>query len=229
MRELYIFCEGQTEQGFCSRVLQPHFFPEHDGRVHSVRIAHSRRKGVICRGGVNNYQIIKNDILRFFRAHTRPNVLFTTLIDLYALPNDFPGKASNVRNPNNPRPYVESLELALTNDLNENRFIPHLQLHEFETLIFAEPDVLKLSYQGIDAGVEILKQIASEVGDIEKINDSPQSAPSKRIINYIPQYEHDKTTVGPDAVESIGMEKLIECCEHFAGWISSVIHRLEAL
>ena len=44
MKELYIFCEGQTEQGFCSRVLQPYFFPNHDGLIHTIRIAHSRRK-----------------------------------------------------------------------------------------------------------------------------------------------------------------------------------------
>lgn len=41
MKELYIFCEGPTEQGFCTRVLQPYFFPQHDGIVHPIRIAPS--------------------------------------------------------------------------------------------------------------------------------------------------------------------------------------------
>ena len=142
MKELYVFCEGQTEQAFCSRVLQPHFFPKHDGLVHPIRIAHKRKKGVIHRGGVNKYEIIKDDMVRTFRANRRPNLLFTSLIDLYALPNDFPGKLTNTRNPGNPRPYVEALEAELAQDIAESRFVSHLQLHEFETLIFAQPESL---------------------------------------------------------------------------------------
>ena len=31
MKQLNVFCEGQTEQGFCAQVLQPHLFPSGDG------------------------------------------------------------------------------------------------------------------------------------------------------------------------------------------------------
>lgn len=39
MKELYVFCEGSTEQGFCQQVLQSSLFPNHDGLVHPVKIA----------------------------------------------------------------------------------------------------------------------------------------------------------------------------------------------
>lgn len=75
MKELYIFCEGQTEQGFCTRVLQPYLFPQHDGLVHPIRIAQKRKSGKIYRGGVNKYQIIRDDMLRAFSAQQRPQVV----------------------------------------------------------------------------------------------------------------------------------------------------------
>lgn len=228
MKQLYVFCEGQTEQAFCTRVLQPHFFPNHDGVVHPIRIAHKRRKGVVHRGGVNKYQIIRDDMVRTFRAHQRSCVLFTSLIDLYALPNDFPGKAGTTRNPDNPRRYVEALEKALTEDVDEPRFISHLQLHEFETLIFSEPESLRLSYDDIEKEVGELQRVAADFVDIEKINDTPTGAPSKRIIQLVPRYEHDKSTVGPDVTEYIGMRKMMAACAHFRDWINCVVQRLES-
>lgn len=229
MKELYIFCEGQTEQGFCSRVLQPYFFPRHDGLIHTIRIAHSRRKGRISRGGVNKYQIIKDDMLRSFSEHQRPQVMFTSFIDLYALPHDFPGYAQNTRNPDNPRPFVEALEAAFQNDIPDTRFIAYLQLHEFETFFFADPDALRIAYDQIDSAVKELQDVAEKAGDIETINDSRETAPSKRIIKAIPAYEFDKTTVGPDLAEYIGMQKLISACPHFADWVERIANRLSKL
>ena len=222
MKELYIFCEGPTEQGFCNRVLQPFFFPDHDGLIHTVRIAHSRRKGRVSRGGVNKYQIIKDDMLRAFSKHQRPQVLFTSFIDLYALPHDFPGYEQNTRNPDNPRPFVEALEAAFQNDIPDTRFIAYLQLYEFETFFFADPDALKIAYDDIDAAVSELRDVAERAGDIETINDSRETAPSWRVIKVISAYEHDKTTVGPDVAEYIGMQKLLDACPHFADWIQRI-------
>ena len=38
MKQLSVFCEGQTEQGFCAQVLQPHLFPSGDGIVHTLAV-----------------------------------------------------------------------------------------------------------------------------------------------------------------------------------------------
>lgn len=226
MKELYVFCEGQTEQAFCARVLQPHFFPNHDGLVHPIRIAYKRKKGVVYRGGINKYQILKDDMVRTFRTNLRPQVLFTSLIDLYALPNDFPGTDRVTRNPSDPRPYVEALEQAFADDINERRFVPHLQLHEFETLIFAEPESLRLSYDGIDKEITELQKVAAEFVDVERINDTATGAPSKRIIQWIPRYEYDKATVGPDVTEYIGMGRIMNACAHFCAWIHAIGSKL---
>jgi hypothetical protein len=151
------------------------------------------------------------------------------MIDLYRLPSNFPGKDAAARNPDNPRPYVELLESAFADDVADSRFVPHLQLHEFETLLFVEPEALKLSFEHIDGEVAELQKLANEAVDIEKINDTPTGAPSKRIIERIPRYEHEKTTVGPDVTEYVGMKKLMAACSHFRDWINFVADRLGAL
>jgi hypothetical protein len=168
-------------------------------------------------------------MLRTFSAHQRPRILFTSFIDLYALPDDFPGVADHTRNSDDPRRYAEALEKALAEDIPDRRFIPHLQLHEFETLLFADPTALKIAYTGIDNAVDELERMIIDAGDIEKINDGPQSAPSKRIIRLIPGYSSDKTTVGPDVTEHIGMQKLMNASHHFRDWINLITHRLAEL
>jgi len=222
MAELYVFCEGPTEQNFCKQVLQPTVFPGHDGGVRPIRIAHSRRHGVVHRGGVNKYVIIKNDIHNTLKQHQRAGVFFTTMIDLYALPSDFPGKANHHRNPHDPRPYVEALEVAFGQDIGDRRFIPHLQLHEYETLLFAEVESFQYSFDECDHGIQQLREIVDSFSSVEHINDGPQTAPSKRIIDILPAYQGLKTTAGPDIAEYTGMERLCECCPHFSDWITTI-------
>lgn len=222
MKELYVFCEGPTEQNFCKQVLQATFFPQHDGEVRPIRIAHSRRHGVVHRGGVNKYVILKNDIHNTLEQHQRPGVSFTSMIDLYGLPSDFPGKADHRRNPDNPHPYVEALEKAFGDDIGDARFIPHLQLHEYETLLFAEVESFRYSFDECDQQLEQLRKIVSSFTTVEHIDDGPQTAPSKRIIDILPSYAGLKTTAGPDIAEYTGIERLCECCPHFGSWITAI-------
>jgi hypothetical protein len=55
------------------------------------------------------------------------------------------------------------------------------------------------------------------------IDDGPTTAPSKRIIAEIPEY--DKATAGVAVAEKIGMDTLRQKCRHFNEWIT----RLEQL
>ena len=66
------------------------------------------------------------------------------MIDLYALPKDFPGRSAQPRNPADPTPYVETLERAFGDDVGDRRFVPYIQLHEFEALLFADGDDEKI-------------------------------------------------------------------------------------
>ena len=222
MKELYVFCEGPTEQNFCNQVLQAHLFPRHDGEVRPIRIAHSRRRGVVHRGGVSRYGVMKNDIRNALNEHKRASVYFTSMIDLYGIPSDFPGKADHQRNPDNPRPFVEELEAAFGQDIGDARFIPHLQLHEYETLLFADVESFQCSFDECEREIEQLQAIADSFASVEHINDGPQTAPSKRIIDIFPGYKGLKTTAGPDIADLTGIKTLGERCPHFSDWLTTL-------
>jgi len=52
----------------------------------------------------------------------------------------------------------------------------------------------------------------------ELINDGPDTAPSKRILKEIPEY--DKVGAGVLVAEKIGLEILRKKCNHFAEWLA---------
>lgn len=52
----------------------------------------------------------------------------------------------------------------------------------------------------------------------EHVNNSEQTAPSKRILQLYPEYQ--KVTDGTIIAKSIGINKMIEKCQHFADWIA---------
>jgi hypothetical protein len=190
VKELYVFCEGATEQGFCKRLLEPHIFPQGDGLIHPIAIEHSKHHGRVSRGGVpGRYETMRRQILNALKGRKERIVFFTTLIDLYGLPKNFPGKKALRRDPHNPIPYVMALERAFGEDINDPRFIPHLQLHEFEALLFTEPESFRIAFDHCDRAIEELKRIAGSFPTVEHIDDGQATAPSKRIISLIPAYK----------------------------------------
>ncbi len=222
MKQLYVFCEGQTEQRFCTQLLQPHLFPDSTGVIHTLAVGEKDYRHVYGLGGRKKYERVRQFICKSIKQREGVGVYFTTLFDLYALPNDFPGSVENVRNPADPTPYVRALETAFAASIDYHRFVPYLQLHEYETLLFADPDAFAYSFENCESAIEKLKEIAVSFQSIERIDDGRKSAPSKRIIELIPQYEGRKSTAGPDIAEYIGLEKIRAACPHFHEWLKQL-------
>jgi len=61
-----------------------------------------------------------------------------------------------------------------------------------------------------------------EAGAPEDINETPEGAPSKRILRIFPGYR--KLLHGPTIAERIGLKTIREQCPHFDDWLT----RLEA-
>ena len=64
-----------------------------------------------------------------------------------------------------------------------------------------------------------LKAIRDEFGTPEKIDDDPQTAPSKRIERFFPVYQ--KPLHGTIAAKRIGVEVIRRECPHFNKWLSA--------
>jgi hypothetical protein len=88
---LIISVEGPTEQSFASQVLAPHLAGF--GVDATARLLFTNRK-LRKRGGVRNYAKVSDDIRCLMQEQKDTAVRFTTMLDLYALPGDFPGFAA---------------------------------------------------------------------------------------------------------------------------------------
>jgi len=159
----------------------------------------------------------------WMKEDPRSDSYFTTMFDLYGLPGDFPGHAE-AGNLADVYSRVARLEEALARAMGHRRFIPYIQLHEFEALLFADPAKLKSRFPEHEDGIRRLGKLAIEC-EPERIDDGQDTHPAMRIAAEIPQYAAAKASAGPLVAAHIGLPTLRRRCPHFDGWIS----RLERL
>jgi hypothetical protein len=138
MKNLYLTVEGQTEEAFALELRQPHlaafgvflWAPRFTG-------PHGRRHGRFPRGGMfNTFRHTLEDMRRWLKENHSPDARFSMMVDLYGLPRDFPGYANAIAHDDCYR-QVQLLGDAIAEELGDARFIPYLQLHEFEALVLA--------------------------------------------------------------------------------------------
>lgn len=219
MIRLHITAEGQTEQRFVKEVLCPHL--GHHNVVASARCvltSKDNRKAKEYRGGLVHYEKAKKDIQNWLKEDKSADCRFTTMFDLYALPENFPGYAQAKKQADKYE-RVALLEQALQDDIADQRFIPYIQLHEFEALLLAAPEQLGWEYLEDEQGItHLLAEVAGQ--NPELVNDGPETAPSKRILKYLPAY--DKATAGVSVAAHIGLPTLRAKCRHFNEWLTKL-------
>lgn len=215
--QLCVLVEGRTELNFVKHVLAP-FLAEKGVWAHPQQVLTSRARAgrTAGRGGLSSYERARNDLQRWLRQRPGPDIRFSTMFDLYGLPSGFPGLA---RAPAEPYARVAAIEHALAADIGDSRLVPYIQLHEFEALVLAQPQRLAAEYPERRAAIESLASRLTGV-DPELVNDNPNTAPSKRILAVIPEY--NKSGTGVELVAAIGIDTLRERCRHFGEWISKL-------
>ena len=219
MIRLHFTAEGQTEQAFAKTVLTPHLAHYEvyvDARC--VLTSKDKRAAKEYRGGLISYQKAKADVQTWMKEDGDLDCRFTTMFDLYALPEDFPGYGEAKRELD-PYERTRILENAMREDINDFRFVPYIQLHEFEALILADPAKLDWEYLEHDTPISNLISMVDS-GNPELINDGVMTAPSKRILREIPEY--DKVTAGVSVVHHIGLPALRQQCRHFNDWVKNL-------
>lgn len=222
MMRLLMLVEGQTEDEFVRGVLAPHLLARGISLavviVTTSRDAHGRKR----RGG-GTWSKWRRDLSRWRLEHPGSDVRFTTLFDLYGLPDDFPELAASSKEPDT-RKRAALLEQAMVDAIGEWRLIPYVQRHEFEALVLAGLDRLA-DLLDDPADVPGVASLRKELADAppEDVDDGPTTAPSKRLEAHIPGYR--KTLHGPLVGQDVGLATLRQACPRFDAWVS----RLEAL
>jgi hypothetical protein len=201
-------------------LLVPHFSSRNITLIpYTVVTKNDKRAGKQYKGGISTYSKAKNDIVRCLTYTKSHDVYVSTMFDLYHLPADFPGYA-DAEKMSDPYSKVDILEGSLKNDLCKDRpiFLPYLSLHEFEALIFS--DITVVDNHFFETDVTPLRDTVSQHPNPELINNSEQTAPSKRILQCIPEY--DKPVDGIEIAQKIGLNTLREKCRHFDNWVSKL-------
>jgi hypothetical protein len=210
MTRVYLLVEGQTEEAFVRELLEPHY-----ARLGLYLTPIIVRTSPGHKGGVVSYAKIKPQLQRLCKQDADAHV--STLFDLYALPTDFPGKQDAAYPANgNGHQKASFLETRLAEDIESANFIPNLMVHEFEALLFVEPRKFAEWTDGYKTVIALGDQ-AQKYQTPEDINDSPESAPSKRIQKAMPSYQ--KTFHGPLIACEIGLDAMRGACPHFNEWL----------
>ncbi len=210
-KRLFIVVEGQTEEEFVKDLMAP-YLQEKGIYVYPVIIHTSKGH----KGGFVNYVHLKNDINKLLKSQGQ-DVVVTTFVDFFRCP-ELPGMDEWSRIPDHHERVVE-MENALKNDINDLRFHPYIQLHEFEAVLFASGCGFK-KYFDEKQSLQ-LQGIVDHYENPEDINSTPEGAPSKRILRIIPEY--DKVMYGNIVALEIGISTILDRCPRFREWVDTLI------
>ena len=222
MIRVYVICEGQTEEEFIKNLLQAELFDK------NIQLIPTLLGKPGHKGGCVSFERLARDIqlclLRDKKAYC------STFFDYYGLSEAFPGKNAVVASASitdKATAISDALRAELLTILGDNavrRFIPYVQMYEFEGLLFSDPQIFARAI-GYSQLTDDFMKIRQAYTTPEMINDSPNTAPSKRILHLVPAYE--KPLMGSLAALEIGVDNIRRECQLFDQWLLS-IEALEA-
>ncbi len=215
MKRIIIICEGPTEQVFCKTNLYAHML-EKNIFIQTPLIKHSR-------GGIVKWQILKLQIETHLKSD--PTALVTTFIDYYGLYSkyNFPSWDDCEKIPEKNK-RMDAFEIAMSESIQDNyrhRFIPYLQLHEFEGLLFNDIDIIYNIIPPNDiVHKEELEKVFTDYDNPEMINNKKETSPSHRLERIIKGY--NKVVYGDILSEAIGLERIRNKSPRFDSWITKL-------
>ncbi len=214
MRGVYIIVEGLTESEFVNECLAPYFHLHglYDVRPISLQTSPGHKGGDIKfdRFKWNAGVILKRE----------KDILLTSLIDFYRLYKDFPAFQES-KGIADVQERIAFLGNAVKEQISHDRFLPYIQLHEFEGLLFADKKGFNYLPDVPEDNKRELERIIDENPNPELINEGENTAPSKRLKKLIPGYQ--KPLHGPIMAIEIGVPILRQKCPRFNLWVEKII------
>lgn len=219
MKRVIIICEGETEKEFVETTLQK-YFSSKNIILNAPLIKKSN-------GGIVKWKYLKKQIETHLKSEK--DSIVTTLIDYYGLYEKyhFPNW-ENAHKKSNKNDILKEVESSMLLDIEEtfrHRFVPYLQLHEFEGLIFSDKDeLLNQIPQNDILDFEELDDIFEKYTNPEEINNSKETAPSKRLLRIINGY--NKIVYGNIIAEAIGVDKIRSKAIRFNKWLNIIENKI---
>lgn len=222
MTRILALVEGETEENFVNRVLAPHLYALGYTAVSARLLGNARQRS--RRGGIRQWASTRLDILNHLKEDSA--VFVTTMVDYYGLPETWPGRLKAIglnslseRADTVERAIFADIASSLGGDFETQRFVPYVVMHEFEGLLFSDPAEFARSIGKPDLSTS-LQTIRAGFSSPEEINDSSETAPSKRVLGLYPGYQ--KPLMGVQAANAIGLDTIRRECSLFSEWIGKL-------
>lgn len=216
-KRLLIYCEGQTEEMLVERLLRWHL-QMHGIKVERPILAATSLDPSGQRGGFANWHAIEFDLRQEFASDTDPNLRFTTLLDVFRIPDTVPGMGS-ILGPLTAVADIESIETAIEATLIEPRFKAYLQRHELEALLLADIPALERVFHRDKPGIQQLAADIALFTTAEDINHGPTTHPAARIAGAIPGYKDLKASNAYFVLAEAGLVSVRAKCPRFNDWL----------
>ena len=218
MSRLLVHVEGPTEETFVNELLWPYLHDRGYSAVSARLMGNARQRS--RRGGIKGWAEVRKDILGHLKQDA--GCFATTMVDYYGLPQTWPGrktaggivfaqKAKTVEDA-----LLADISQGMGSTFNPDRFIPYVMMHEFEAMLFSDCKGFGCGIGRVDL-VQPLQAIRDRFASPEEIDDSPDTAPSKRIEHLVPSYQ--KPFMGNLAALEIGICAIRRECPHFEEWL----------
>lgn len=213
--EIIAVVEGPTEAKFVKDVLAPYLGAKNVGMTATIASKPGQK------GGDIRFERMKNDFRNFLKQ--RKDTYITMLIDFYGITEwpEYDAARSEASHTAKAEKLLSTTKTKVVELFAEQdaarRFIPYVSMHEFEALLFSAPDVLASHLGTTTENIEV---VITSCGEPEKINDSPQTAPSKRLKSLNPRY--GKTSTGIAIAKAISIDVMREKCPLFNAWLSNI-------
>ena len=200
---MVILVEGESELRFVHQMLIPGLYNvcKEGWSIESCKIITNRKENK--KGGNVNYEYLCNDVERFASQGCR---VITTFLDFFRLPNIEQEMDADLRKK------IPSLKL----------FVPYIQKHEFEALLFSSMDGFEYLIDD-ELQLEKIKDIVSLYSNPEDINGGATTAPSKRLLSI---FDYNKAADSADMLEIIGLDAVLNKCPRFAAWYDKLVEIL---
>ena len=213
MRQVAILVEGQTEETLVNDVLGPAASMRGTYVTPVVVTTSATPTGAHHGGG--HWKHYHTQLQALLRASHYERV--GLLLDYYQYPKVAPGREMATPSESlNSAGRQSALMDALHAKYPDPRFHPLVVLHEIEALVLAAIDAGQGNELLPEQGLADLRQAITRAGGPERVNDGPNTAPSKRLEEADPSYM--KTVTGPLLVSEAGLTAVLERCPTFRAW-----------
>jgi hypothetical protein len=228
MKRLLVHVEGQTEETFVNELLSPHLLGFGYEKVAARLMGNARQRQQ--RGGISGWATVRRDLTNHLKEDA--GSVGAVMVDYYALPSGggspWPGRAAastlafDQKAPSVNTAIAADVAAVMGNGFNNARFVPYVMMHEFEGLLFSDCTAFANGV-GNPSLAPAFQAVRDAFPTPEHINDSPITAPSKRVSAIVSGY--DKPLFGTLAALEIGLDKMRSECRHLDEWLT----KLEAI